>query len=267
MHENYVQLGEKVFKQKKGTATGTAVAPAFANLHIFFKFRAIFRGYVGKVISNRRYIDNGFVILRDKDAAQKLMRDLGNASCLSLTWELSDLDAIYLDLRIYKGHKFEEAGILDLTVHTKPISKFLYLHRQSNHAEHVTTGIIKGELIRYLRNTSSERLWTLRVVRFFRMLTHREYSGKQAREALRYVSYKDRPKYLGTWDTPSFDPGNFVVAKYHRHAKNCWTKVTRWILLKNQNPLLKEKWPDRLIFKQGATIGRKSIRATQHPPC
>lgn len=153
MYNCHVSIGQKVYKQVVGTATGTAAAPTFASLYVHHKYRPVFLRSKG-IIMNRRYIDDGFVIGRCKEDLEKVAHSIHAYTNFSITWSISDSKVIYLNLEIYEEKRFKDTGSLDLAVYSKPVCKFLYLHRKSNHPPHVFTGVVKGELIRYLRNTS-----------------------------------------------------------------------------------------------------------------
>lgn len=261
MYKNFVTDGKEIFKQEMGTATGTAVAPAFANLYLFHKFRRIFLGFASSVILNRRYIDDGFVILRNRNAAHMLMERLNNCSNLNLTWEISDRKAVYLDLEIYKGQRFFLKNVVDLRIFTKPISKFLYLHGKSFHPVHTFTGIVKGEMIRYLRNTSDEKTWKTKVAFLFRMLAQRGYTGKYLRTAMDYVSYSDRAKFLEKRDRPEPDIGAFIKCLYHPQIRTYWRHLENLIVSQIPRAGLRVNWPRTLIFLRGNTVRRNVISA------
>ena len=52
---------------------------------------------------------------------------------IKFTAEISDSEATFLDTTIYKGKRFDETGILDVSTHFKPTEKFQYMHFKSCH--------------------------------------------------------------------------------------------------------------------------------------
>ena len=152
MSYNFIHFDNCIFQQVKGTATDTAVAPPFANLYLWLKFRATFAEYRNIILYNRRYIDDGLLLLRRNTKGYVRLREkLSQCSSMKLTWTHSENSAIFLDLQLYRGTRHRQLGIIDLEIYTKPISKFLYLHASSSHPTNIFTGIIRGEL-----NRSSE---------------------------------------------------------------------------------------------------------------
>lgn len=217
--------------------------------------------YVRQVILSRRYLDDGFVVIRTREAANLLMKNLNDISNLTMTWQTSPYEAMYLDLRIFKGENFRTYGLLDTGVYTKPISKFLYLLGKSNHPKHITTGIIKGEMIRYLRNTSSERLWTLKTRFLYEKLAERGYSRSQLQEAMQYVSFMERGKYLGDFTPKELSSDAFVVCQYHSQLTKAWKALKKWVNVSQKHPYIRRAWPRMIIYKRGVTIQRKGISA------
>ena len=70
----------------------------------------------------------------------------------TLQYNMHSID--FLDINIYKGFRFQSSGILDLQPHYK-LTNTSYLHFSSSHPPHVQTGLLKGELTRLLRLSSS----------------------------------------------------------------------------------------------------------------
>ena len=72
MFNNYVSHGDKLFRQMIGTATGTQVAPPFANLYLFFKYREVLSDPT--ILLQQRFIDDGFVLVSSSDDAKRVIR-------------------------------------------------------------------------------------------------------------------------------------------------------------------------------------------------
>jgi hypothetical protein len=70
--------------------------------------------------------------------------------------EISQTAITFLDVNIYKGKLFFNDCILDVKTYLKPPNSFLYLQRNSCHNRHVFSAFIKGEVIRYIRNTNNQ---------------------------------------------------------------------------------------------------------------
>ena len=63
---------------------------------------------------------------------------------------------IFVYVNISKGTRFSNENILEVKTHFKPTNAFLYLDRKRCHSRHVFAGLIKGEVIRYIRTTNND---------------------------------------------------------------------------------------------------------------
>lgn len=133
LHNNLIFAEGTTKRQVTGIATGSPAAPTIVNLYLRLKYRGVFRKFIGNMILNRRYIDDGFVVMRSKESGQALANGLNGVTNLNIEWTISNQEAIYLDIRVFKGPRFQNAKIVDVEIYTKPISKFLYLHAASSH--------------------------------------------------------------------------------------------------------------------------------------
>jgi hypothetical protein len=156
----------------------------------------VLRRFNDSIIYNRRYIDDGLLLINDDKQIPLLQTALNEYSNLNLTWQNTTTHGIYLDSEIYEGIRLYETGVLDLQVYTKPISKFLYLNGKSCHPPFIFTGIIKGEMILFLRNTSNEKVWLRKITFLFTMLNQRGYTARWLRQARQFVTFTDRDRYL-----------------------------------------------------------------------
>ena len=77
-------------------------------------------------------------------------------SFLKFTVEVSIFEVTYLDLKIFKGPRFQSKGFLDTKIYTKPTETFQYLDRNSAHPLTTFKGFIKGEVLRYARLCNNE---------------------------------------------------------------------------------------------------------------
>eukprot|EP01052_Picozoa_sp_SAG31_P051432 SAG31_NODE_12209_length_958_cov_7.876601_1_plen_109_part_10 len=83
--------------------------------------RFVFARYANSIRTHRRYIDDGLIIWRGTAvAAAALFHDL-NGICpdIQLTFEISQTKAIFLDLVIFKGKRWQSTGHLDTKCYQK----------------------------------------------------------------------------------------------------------------------------------------------------
>lgn len=273
MDNNYVEANKKVYKQKIGTATGTPVAPPFANLYLYFKYKAALSHH--SILFQSRYIDDGLVLIKTEALGKQLIKALGSASNLKLTFDIDTRKAIYLDLEVSKGTRFERQGKVDLKVYFKPTNRLLYLPANSEHPIAHKVGVIRGEAIRLLRNSSDKTAWLNSLSTIFKGLMSRGYTPSQIKTQWSKIRFKDRNEFIFLSRPREKPHGTLVLTRYHPRIRVEWKlllekyplrkylhigKIGRYT--KKQKAIL-EDWPPRLIFHEFDKLGRKLYKAKQ----
>lgn len=271
MYNNYVTANNSIYRQMQGTATGTQVAPPFANLYLYFKCKHILE--YEDILYKSRYIDDGFIIVPSRERGELILKQLNDASNLNLTFEISNNKAIYLDIEIYKGTRYFAEQRLDMRVFFKPTNKLLYLPATSHHPMAHKTGIIKGEAIRCLRNCSNKAEWLSSLNIIFKGLMARGYSAKMISLKWQEVRFEDREKYIFTDRKQELPNRTMVMTKYHPALRNNWrmllnrNPLKRRLYINNRGRINKRQqailadWPPLVVFKDFKKIGNLLIQA------
>lgn len=273
MYNNYVTANGKVYRQMTGTATGTQVAPPFANLYLFYKYKQFLKP--GTILFQSRYIDDGLLITHTEEQGRKVLHNLQQASNLNLTFEISSTRAIYLDLEVFKGRRFEKEGKLDLKVYFKPTNKLLYLPAISHHPITHKVGIVRGEAIRCLRNCSDKADWLKALAVIFKGLMLRGYQPSQIQAQWSKVRFEDRLKLIHESPIRSKPEGTLVMTQFHPELRTHWRMLlekyplARYLLVprcgrynKKQRAIL-AAWPPRVIFKDFNKLGKRLYQAKE----
>lgn len=273
MFNNYVTCNERIYRQMTGTATGTQVAPPFANLYLFYKFKQYLPPE--HLLFQSRYIDDGLLITQDIPTGKKLIQDLQQASNLNLTFDISKQKAIYLDLELFKGTRLKRQGKLDIRVYFKPTNRQLYLPAISHHPGSHKSGIIRGEAIRCLRNCSDKGDWLNALAVIFKGLINRGYQPSLIQTQWKKVRYEDRQRYITESPEHTKPEGTLTMTTFHPKLKVHWKAllakypITRYLLVpkrgrynKKQREILAD-WPPRVIFRDFNKIGRKVYHAKE----
>jgi len=274
MFNNYVHANGQIYVQQTGTATGTQVAPPFANLYLYYKFKDALSNE--NILFQSRYIDDGLLLVKSETAGREIIDALNNTSNLHLTSQINTNKAIYLDIEVYKGMRYMRESRLDTKVYFKPTNNFLYLPFNSEHPIHQKLGIIKGEAIRCLRNSSSKTDWLWAINLIFKGLMARGYPPLTIKKVWKTIRYEDRQKYIFGKTESNKPEKEFVLSTYHPLLKQHLKRLTgkypiRPLLIAKrlnsfntrQNTLL-ESFPPTVIFKEFDTLGKKLISAKQH---
>ena len=112
------------------------------------------------------------------------------------THEWSKTEINFLDVTLYKGGRFNNTQMLDIKCFGKPCDTFQYLSRDSSHPNAWFSGMVKGEAIRYIRNSSSETEYEQKLDFFNSKLLTRGYKKFEVLNCLTDISYKRRNIYL-----------------------------------------------------------------------
>lgn len=178
MHNSFVEFDGITYRQIKGTAMGTPVAPAFATLFLSMHDETMDSHRFHRCARlHRRFLDDGAVFWvgtrPQLDCWLKAFNDVHPDIRITATVSSESID--FLDLTFYKGDRFRATGILDVRTFQKPMNKYLYLPFLSYHPVHCKRGFITSELKRYLLRSSSESTFAEMRQLFFGRLRARGY--------------------------------------------------------------------------------------------
>ena len=191
LYKNVFRFNDKFYIQKQGTAMGTKMAPAYANIFMGALQSRILSETNPFPIHWKTYIDDIFLVWTDtkESLEQFITASMTYTNALIL---LTD-EITFLDLCLYKGERFAKEGILDIKTHIKPTNTKQYVHASSAHPPGTGRGIIKGELLRYLRTNSNEPTF----------LTHKEKhvenmktQGYNHTQSIKGITFPHRQKTL-----------------------------------------------------------------------
>lgn len=132
--------------------------------------------------------------------------------------EASHESATYQDVTIFKGKNFETHGRLDTKVYTKPTETYQYLDRTSARPFSTFKGLIKGEVLRYLRLSNNENDFVSKRDAFKEKLIARNYTGKEFDHAIKGINFKERSNLLLPKPLENKTPLVFKI-KYAPHLK------------------------------------------------
>lgn len=272
MYNNYVTANGYIYRQMIGTATGTQVAPPFANLYLYYKFQKSLQNCNN--LLHERYLDDGFILVSTQNEALNIITQLNESTSLNLTYEINQTSAIFLDLVIYKGSRFTLENRLDLKPYFKPTNRLLYLPMVSNHPQSMKAGIIKGESIRTLRNSTDKAAW-LNALRFiFKGLMARGYPPSLIEKAWKGIRWEDREYYIRCRTRKDAPKGTLLFTRYHPQTRLHWRKLMSKVPFENIFPkrnlkwnkkqvAIMAKWPPVIVWSDFRKVGNLIISAKQ----
>ena len=151
-----------------------------------------------------------------------------HASDFEFTHEWSKTEINFLDLTLYKGERFKNTQILDIKCFNKPCDTFQYLSRDSSHPNACFSGMVKGEAICYIQNSSSETEYEQKLDFFISKLLTREYKKSEVLNCLADISYKRRNIYLE--DVPKMKNGIPLVFCTHHFPRRSNAQIKKALI-------------------------------------
>ena len=122
LQENSFQFIGNNYLQTHGTAMGTKMAVAFANIFMADIETKMISQSKTKPIEWKRFIDDIFSLWdSDKKEINLFIEQANNFHpTIKFTAEISDNETTFLDTIIFKGERFRNESILDIGTHNKP---------------------------------------------------------------------------------------------------------------------------------------------------
>jgi len=166
---NYFTFNNTTYRQLTGTAMGTPVAPAYANIVLFW---IDVKCCENKLPMYMRYLDDIFAITNSEQHARDTVQTF-NDQCPTLKLEsvTTGPSGIFLDIA---------AAIQDnklvTKVYQKPINKYLYLKPTTNHAQIVLKNFLLQEFKRYRLLCTTDKAYNNIARLFIERLQQRAYN-------------------------------------------------------------------------------------------
>lgn len=114
------------FLQTHGTAVGSKMAVAFANIFIESVEKEILRQSVNKPLTWKRFIDDVFCLWdTNKEEIEHFVEQANSCHpTIKFTAKVSQLETTFVYTTVYKGERFEKESILDVRTLYKPTETF-----------------------------------------------------------------------------------------------------------------------------------------------
>ena len=264
LQENFFHFYGRDYHQTHGTAMGTKMAVAFANIFMSAVETEIINKSKTKPLRWKRYIDDVFSLwdAKREEIDQFILEANRHHPTIKFTAEISEKEINFLDTTIFKGERFFKNSVLDVCTHFKPTETFQYTHFTSCHAPSVRKGFIKGEALRLLRTNSSEKLYEDNIKKFKTRLRERGYPDNLINNILGEIRFEERKSALQEKQKMRKDILPFVT-QYNPAVPNLKNiLMSKWHLIENQ-PLLREIYQAQPIisYKRGKSLKDILVRA------
>jgi len=217
---------------------GLSCAVVIANTFMHWIERNLVLDFLNrnKLLFFRRLQDDIFSVFESKEDSSEFFRIYNtlhpNITLIPENHNGNSVD--FLDLTIFKGVRFQNSNRLDLKMFQKFEHVNGFLPYVSNHPTPTKRGVIKGELIRAIRNNSSEALFKVYLNKhFIPKLKSAGYTESFWKPILSETRYSRRSDILGGTQRNNRPPGPILKL---RHSPT-FNKT-------NLNSILKTGWRD-----------------------
>lgn len=256
LKHNYFQFSDVMFQQIQGTAMGTKMAPSYANLFMAVLETNFLNLAPVKPLFWKRFIDD---VLCVWDGSQVQLDSFLSAlndfhDTIKFTYSCSTTEATFLDLHLYKGDRFLAEGVLDVEPHFKKTNSFQYVHFSSSHPRAVFKAVVKGEMIRLLRATSSESIYKSVQKKMRSHFRARHYPNSLVQGCFDEVPFSSRQQHLVEVDTPPEDPPLTFITNYNQ-------KVNTRKLKMAITPVVNTLDTPLICYKRNKNLSNHLVRA------
>ena len=217
LKNNDFTFNNETFLQILGTAMGKVFSPSLANIYLLeFDDRAM-NGYPIKPLIFLRYLDDIFMIWPGSITQLKEYELFLNNLIpdIKINFEVSNNQISFLDVLIYV-----EGGRLQTRTFFKQTDTHQLLHTDSFHPKHTTKGIIKSQLIRFKRLSSSAQDYNKTCKILFDFLKKRGYNLGEMRKTQYKIWFHYKDKYCDTEAKNNSDNCNTGNDNSQKNANN-----------------------------------------------
>ena len=189
------EFSNDIFHQTFGIAMGTPFAVTAANAFMLRHEKNIVNQYSQYLQLYKRFIDDIIVVWTGpRDLLLEFINALNTKDDrIKITFDISDSSIPFLDLLLFKDR---EKNTIQFCTFQKPLNKYLYIPFESFHPASNKRAFIKGELMRYARNSSNFTTFADTRELFWKRLRLRGYPYHFLLPLFREVKYSNRNKWL-----------------------------------------------------------------------
>ena len=157
----------------------------------------------------KRFVDDVFGVWRGTKEEFYRFVELcnGHEQRIKVTYEICEKEAVFLDVKVVK----EEGGKIGTELYVKPTDRTRYLHKESDHPQHVKTGIAKGQARRLRRICSEDSGYWEYAEKVKEKLVSRGYGEQEVKRQLKEGFKMERKQALERAERKEDRRINFVL--------------------------------------------------------
>jgi hypothetical protein len=176
-------IKNKIYLQKRGLPMGSCLSGTLANIFLDAFEKNIIPKYSTKneTFIYARYIDDIFIVSKDKETTQTIFNNLSNNTNLKINFETSNKQVSFLDLQISKNSQ----NFLIVTAHYKFGSP---IHRPFSKNIRLESNILIGQFLRIWRLNNCPFTFSNQILNILRYLNNQGISRITTNKILRFLS-------------------------------------------------------------------------------
>ena len=245
LKNNIFEFNEKVYRQLRGTAIGTKMAPPYAILFLAELEERFLESCELKPEVWVRYIDDIFMIwTHGEEKLKKFLEDLNNFhETIKFTSEASRDVVNFLDVKVSLKN-----GFLSSDLYVKPTDTHQFLHPSSCHPFHCKKAIPFSQALRLNRICSEDDDFENRCEELYGWLRERGYQHKLVEEQIKRACDFDREDLLSKGKPPRKN-----ILSLNIEYNSAFRKIYK--VLRELECILQGDTQHRKVFKDTPLIG------------
>jgi peptide-methionine (R)-S-oxide reductase len=257
--KNVFEFNSEFFLQKSGTAIGTKMAPAYANVFMCEFERDLLSRSVYRPYAWFRFIDDIFLVWTEGEERLKEFLTFMNSlnPSIQFTSDFSYSRVNFLDVSVSLGPD----GTITTDLFVKPTDTHQYLQWTSCHPNHIKKSIPYSQALRILRICSDLETAKTRCDELADYLIRRGYSSRLVRRQInRAINHHTNPQPRSITGGPR---KVFFSVDFHPSLPDISGILRRFLPVLHQSEKLRRVVPEPPVisFKQPKNLGRMLCRA------
>jgi hypothetical protein len=184
LRNNDFVFNEEFFLQVCGTAMGKTYAPGLADLYLEHFDNVASNNFHIRPLFYYRFLDDTFFIwtgtLEQLNEYELFLNQI--IPGIVITLNVSPISVNFLDTTVYKKNLNHTESTLLTKVYFKETDTHQLLHQDSFHPKHTTRGVLKSQILRFQRISSTYEDFTSACNILFKSLAKRRYSSRLMRK-------------------------------------------------------------------------------------
>ena len=260
LKNNVFEFNSECFLQEAGTAIGTKMAPAYANIFMSIFEHLLLSGSPYKPELWLRFIDDIFSIWTHGEEKLKDFITYINSvnPNIQFTCEYSNVSVNFLDVLV----SVDKNVILSTDLYTKPTDTHQYLLANSCHPNHIKKSIPYSQALRYLRICSDLETARRHCTELTNYLCKRGYSRRKVTNQVERA-IADFTKPNPTTTVTSKPRNVYFTADFHPGLPDIKGILQKFMPILHQSERMKNAVPQAptISFRQPPSLGRTLCRA------